>query len=298
MPKVSVIVPIYNCEEYLSNCLNSLINQTLQDIEIICINNGSLDGSLDILKEFSKKDKRIVVVNQVNSGVACARNKGLNMAKGEYIGFVDSDDWVDKEFYQNLYDSAKSSQVDIAAGNILRVFNNKQNKYLIKYKRKKKTDKTKEKYKLAKIPQYNYIWNKIYNRKKIEKINLKFQEGTLYEDILFSHKAIFYLKDFMTVPNSTYYYNENPLSIVNVESEQAVEDRNRECLKVVKFIQDNNIKIDKFDRHIVYKWSEKKTFSIFLIPIWVIRKYFNYKYYYLFGCLNVFSIEFNKRGDK
>ncbi len=92
MPKVSIIVPVYNVEKYLSTCLDSLINQTLKDIEIICINDGSTDNSLNILNEYAQKDTRIIVINKENSGPGSCRNLGIEKATGEYIQFVDSDD--------------------------------------------------------------------------------------------------------------------------------------------------------------------------------------------------------------
>ena len=91
MVKISVIIPVYNNEKYLKECLDSVCHQTLTDIEIICINDGSSDGSLNILNEYSKDD-RIIVIDQTNQGPAIARNRGLDIAKGEYIGFLDSDD--------------------------------------------------------------------------------------------------------------------------------------------------------------------------------------------------------------
>ena len=102
MPKISVIVPVYKVEKFLPKCLESLINQTLKDIEIICINDGSPDNSLKILEEYAKKDSRIKIINQKNAGPSVARNNGMSAASGEYIGFVDSDDWIDLDFYEKL----------------------------------------------------------------------------------------------------------------------------------------------------------------------------------------------------
>ena len=97
MPKISVIVPVYNTADFLPKCLNSLCSQTLQDIEIICVNDGSEDNSLAVLKKFALKDKRIKIINsETNNGVSYARNKGLSSAKGEYISFMDSDDFSSK----------------------------------------------------------------------------------------------------------------------------------------------------------------------------------------------------------
>ena len=102
-PKVSVIIPVYNTEEYLRECMDSVINQTLKEIEIICVDDGSTDGSLSILKEYAKKDERITVITQENLHAGVARNAGLAVAKGEYVHFIDSDDWVDLDTYERLY---------------------------------------------------------------------------------------------------------------------------------------------------------------------------------------------------
>ena len=110
MIKVSVIVPVFNTEKYKEKCLNSLINQTLQDIEIICVNDGSTDKSADIIKKFANKDSRFKLINQENKKQGAARNTGMKIAKGEYIGFVDSDDWVDLEYYEKLYNAAKKGK--------------------------------------------------------------------------------------------------------------------------------------------------------------------------------------------
>ncbi len=114
MIKISIIIPVYNVEKYLRRCLDSLINQTLQDIEIICIDDCSTDNSLNILQEYAERDKRIrVITSEQNSGAAVARNRGLEIAQGEYLGFVDSDDAVDKSYYEELYKKAKEKDYDI-----------------------------------------------------------------------------------------------------------------------------------------------------------------------------------------
>lgn len=118
MPNVSVIIPVYNTEEYLRKCLDSVCNQTLSNIEIICINDCSSDNSLGILKEYASKDTRIRIIDfEENKGAAAARNKGIDLAQGEYIGFIDSDDYVDLEFYEKLYNKAAETCADCAKGN-------------------------------------------------------------------------------------------------------------------------------------------------------------------------------------
>ncbi|MBP5707998.1 MAG: glycosyltransferase [Alphaproteobacteria bacterium] len=119
MSKISVIVPCYNVESYIERCLQSLVNQTLQDIEIVCIDDKSTDNTLSIIKDFAKQDKRIrIVEHKKNSGAAVARNSGLDVATGEYIGFVDPDDYVDTDFYEKLYDCATKTSSPIAKANV------------------------------------------------------------------------------------------------------------------------------------------------------------------------------------
>ena len=112
-PKVSIIIPVYNVEQYLENCLKSIIHQTLQDIEIICVNDGSTDNSLSILNKLSQYDNRIKIINQRNAGAGAARNKGISVANGEYIGFVDSDDIIAPEMYEFFYNKAIEVNADM-----------------------------------------------------------------------------------------------------------------------------------------------------------------------------------------
>ena len=112
-PKVSIIVPVYNTEPWLRECMDSLVNQTLKEIEIICVDDGSPDNCGKILDEYAKKDTRIIVIHQKNQGVSAARNAGLDVASGEYITFVDSDDYVDLNTYEKMYNLAKKDEIDI-----------------------------------------------------------------------------------------------------------------------------------------------------------------------------------------
>ena len=126
MAKVSIIVPIYNVEKYLKKSISSLLNQTLKDIQIILINDGSEDNSLRICNEFKRKDSRICVINKVNGGVSSARNVGLSAATGEYVGFMDPDDWVEPQMYENMYYTAIKHQSEMCICNYLVQNSNKQ----------------------------------------------------------------------------------------------------------------------------------------------------------------------------
>ena len=110
---ISIIIPVYNVSKYLRVCLDSVINQTYKDLEIICINDGSLDNSLDILKEYSNKDNRIIIIDKKNSGVSAARNDGIERSSGEYLFFIDSDDYIDNDFIEVFYNNAKKNDSDL-----------------------------------------------------------------------------------------------------------------------------------------------------------------------------------------
>ena len=126
--KVSVIIPVYNVEQYLEKCLDSVCGQTLKDIETICVNDCSADNSLAVLKDYAKNDNRVKLIDfKENKGVSAARNEGIRNAQGEYIGFVDSDDWIDLNFYEKLYNKAIETDADIVKGNLINYYKNKPN---------------------------------------------------------------------------------------------------------------------------------------------------------------------------
>lgn len=244
MPKVSIIIPVYNTEKYLRECLDSVVSQTLKDIEIICINDGSTDNSLQILKEYAQNDNRIKIIDKENGGISFARNTGLQSATGKYVGFVDSDDWIELNFYEKLYNTAIKYGADIALTEIIRTNNNR---HFFNLKKEKFADNTQKKFKLAKIPQYNYVWNKIYNREKLLKINIPFEEGIAFEDINWSPRVLYYMGRLVTVPDTKYFYRYNSVSIVN-SMKDTLDDKKRldflyASLCAFKFAQDNNIRI-------------------------------------------------------
>ena len=179
---ISIIVPIYNAENYLERCITSLINQTYKSLEIILINDGSTDNSRDICNNYAKKDKRIKILNQKNSGVSFARNKGLDTAQGQYICFVDSDDYISQEFVEKMYKQVSTNKADLAICNI----NNVSNKGIksqnsLSYKN---NIITKEDY-YKNINSFGgFLWNKIFKKNVIG--NLRLEEDIYYcEDELF-----------------------------------------------------------------------------------------------------------------
>ena len=203
--KVSVIIPVYNAENYLQQCLESVADQTLQEIEILCINNGSTDGSSEILKEFKKRDRRIVVIDTKESKeVAFARNKMLEIARGEYIGFVGSNDFIDQNFYETLYLEAKKQNADLA-----------RTTYYNHY-----SDNLKKPHSLNKILEFkaqtgqnlnmndhsSVIWNAIYKRDFLTKNNILFEiSHTFSNDSIFAAKTAFYSSK--SIPALGTFYN-------------------------------------------------------------------------------------------
>lgn len=241
-PKISIIVPVYNVEQYLERCLDSLINQTLDDIEIICINDGSTDNSLQILENFKQKDNRIKIITQENAGLSQTRNNGIKIATGEYIGFVDSDDWVSLDFYENLYNAATKYNCDFATTNITKVKGERHKKFLTFSNVQIASDYL-DKLVLFKCPDFNYVWNKIYKTSELKKYNLEFMKGLAFEDIVFSPQALYYLKKGVTVPNSQYYYFNRKGSIMR--SNKYMKDYEIACSMCKSFLLDKNIPLDE-----------------------------------------------------
>ena len=199
-PKVSIIVPVYNVEKYLDKCMSSLLGQTLSDIEIICVNDGSTDDSIDILKSYAREDNRIKVVSQENQGVSVARNNGFVVANGDYVYFMDSDDFLELDAIKILYSYAVLEDLDILYFNgVLEYYDdNLKEKYSIygqRFSRKHVYPgvvKGKEMF-IAMYPNKDYRVNlplQLLKRSYVTRNNLKFFPGIICEDVLFTFSAI------------------------------------------------------------------------------------------------------------
>ncbi|MBR4632393.1 MAG: glycosyltransferase family 2 protein [Elusimicrobia bacterium] len=208
--KVSIIIPVYKVEKYLRQCLDSVINQTFKEIEIICINDCSPDNSLQIIKEYQQKDKRIVLVNlNKNVGLGFARNEGMKVAKCEYIVFVDSDDWVSETFVESLYKLIEEKNVDFVSFNYMHVYEN--DKVLFRNKVKSKfyntivsSDKDKQQI-LSNLPTVT-VWNRIIKRDFLIRNNIWFRVNKL-EDVLFTWESIIKSNNFLFSDKYLYYYH-------------------------------------------------------------------------------------------
>ena len=243
MIKVSVIIPVYNVEKYLEECLQSICNQTLKDIEIICINDGSTDKSGQILKDFAKKDKRIVLIEQKNQGVSIARNNGLKAAKGEYIGFVDSDDWIDPDFYEKLYKTAQKFDADIALAGHKSYTDEKSGKEKITVKYNKEKVITNFNKKIKSLELCVAVWDKIYKPNLILENQIWFPEGRTYEDGIWNLHIFYLAKKICTVPKCFYHYRYNLTSIVHTTKSDPVKlnDSKISTQEILSFARKNKL---------------------------------------------------------
>ncbi|WP_026364374.1 glycosyltransferase family 2 protein [Brachyspira innocens] len=249
MIKVSVIVPIFNVEKYLKKCLDSVINQTLKDIEIICINDCSTDGSKDIVLEYIQKDKRIKLIsNEKNSGIGITRNEGINTSVGEYISFIDSDDYISCNYLEELYKTALKYDADIVFTNNINIVRDNiikpyyHNRIHIWKKKFKNTWQegisnfnvgTPEKENTPEYPLVSSV-NKIFKREFIIKNNMKFQNFIVSEDTEFFYKYLLYMPKMFYNNNAQYYYVQRKSSITH-----SIEKDNKmasDSLKVFKNI--------------------------------------------------------------
>jgi len=213
VPKISVIIPIYNTEKYLQECLDSVLNQSLRDIEIICVNDGSTDNSLTMLQNYSKKDLRIIIITQDNLGQAAARNAGIKAACGEYVCFLDSDDLLVENALEELYYKAKQDKLEVLCYDIKCMYENEHLKVtnnMDSYYQRNisfggvKTGKELFTEMIEKNSFIDSASNMLISRDWLIKNNIEFYPGILYEDSLFSFQC------FMTA-NRMYHINKQYL---------------------------------------------------------------------------------------
>ena len=281
MIKVSIIVPVYNVELYLKHCLDSLVNQTLKDIEIICVNDGSTDNSLSILEEYAQKYSVIKVIDKENGGISSARNIAISQAKGEYLGFVDSDDWVDLDYFEKLYNTAKKYNSDIACAGYKRQRPNRA-KIVDKLNEEIFTNDINIKLKLANIPAHNYVWNKIYKTSVWQEKNFAFETGRNHEDMIISLKLLNEFESFVSVPNTYYNYRFTNTSIVTQRSVQLTKDYKFAIKLMQRYADENNIRLD-FGALVI----EKHYYKIFNFTVLKAYCYEDRTEYKLFGFIPV-----------
>lgn len=218
--KVSVVVPVYNIEGYLQECLDSIIGQTLKKIEIICIDDGSIDDSATILEEYYQRDPRISIISQPNSGLSAARNRGINRAHAHYIMFCDSDDYYEPEMCEKMYEAISRPKIDIAICGVTIVYeeenytalakNGDTQYYAVKFDGKQQITDSK----LKKIDVS--AWNKIYKMSILNEHDIRFPEGLKYEDAYFFNAYMLFGRNAFFLPNDhLYHYRRRAGSIMS-----------------------------------------------------------------------------------
>lgn len=279
MPKVSVIIPFNNVENYIEECLNSVLSQTLDDIEIILINDASTDRTLEIVEWYLQKDSRIKLINiNERKGQGFARNRGIEIATGEYIGFVDSDDFIESDMFECLYNSAKTNNTDISMCQV-REYDDINENYI-----------TSDYYSLACLSSFQNdifsaedtknnildinvaLWNKIYKREYLNNIGEKFPEGFIYEDLPFFFGTYLSAKRIQIVWKNLYSYRINRKNSTMQQFNNKILDRlpmvslTYEKLKKVPYLSDLKQKIqawiinDLFHRYSLLKENYHKEF--------------------------------------
>ena len=252
---ISVIVPVYNVERYIDKCIKSIINQTYKDIEIILVNDGSLDNSGKICDYYAIKDKRIKVIHKKNGGLSDARNTGLDVAKGQYIVFLDSDDWVDKYFLEKLYNLSDKYDADIVCCNFKNVYSENED---LHHSNDIKL--------YSNMEALNYLytndgikmviaWNKMY-KAELFKVN-RYPIGKIHEDEFLTPKLIYESKKIVCTEDELIYYRQTDNSITNskfnkkrLDAIEALVNR-RDFFKKNNFIQ-------------LYKKNNKKLFFLLI----------------------------------
>lgn len=265
-PKISVIIPVYNVEKYLKKCLDSVLAQTLDGLEIICVDDGSTDSSFEIMREYTKKDKRIKLLQKENGGLSSARNFGLKASSAEYISFIDSDDYVHPSMLEKMYDALVQNDVDLAvcSANVI-------------YESSTETKASDDAYLAPKFLGKNEIdsailhslnvfaWNKLFKKSIIDEFKISFPEGLLYEDACFYFQYMSVAKTIFCLEDKFYYYIRRENSIMSdtfgKKGAKAL-DHLKICDVIYDFLVENNLYIqyrkDFLTFYISYFWMAHK----------------------------------------
>ncbi len=278
LPKISIIMPIYNSEKLMDKPIMSVLNQTLKEIELICINDKSTDNSLKKLKELQKKDKRLKIINNKdNCGPGESRNKGIKIARGKYICFVDSDDWLEKDACDLLYKKAEQKNADVVLIKPKLVFENKTilDKRLLKNKEqenKKIIFKKTIQRKIAWAP-----WSRMIKRELLEKNNILFPNLYVAEDMDFAYKTIYYANKICVENKYLYNYFLHEGSLTSYKNSQRRIDNYFESIKLLKqFLEKNNILKKHRNEFIYFKlYNYLATYGVLINS----KENFNKEYY-------------------
>ena len=260
---ISVIVPVYNIEKYLPRCIDSILNQTYKNWEAIFINDGSTDNSLKILEEYKKRDKRIKIIDKKNAGSGAARNDGIENSKGEYIAFLDSDDWYEKNFLEKLYNNLIENNSDVSMCNPKMTYDNieKNSKINTYFFKNVELDKTPEK--ILGILAMPVVWNKLYKKDIIVKNKIRFPNYSFCEDVEFLYKTFLYVNKVSKIEDDLYNYYQRKNSATKKIKEEAIEQVYKVLENIERYIKNNFS--DKLEFFYLYKVQFIYSISITLL---------------------------------
>lgn len=263
MAEISIIVPVYNVEQYLENCIESILNQTFKDFELILVDDGSTDNSGKICDIYEKKDSRIKVIHKNNGGLSSARNTGLDIACGKYIGFVDSDDSIHPKMYEVLYNLIEKYKSDISCCNYKYTYDisnqNHEELNLNEVIEMSNIEAIEKLYDKDLGVRLVVAWNKLYHKRLFD--NIRYKVGRLHEDEFMAHRILYNSKKITYVDNELYYYLQREGSIMSqisykrkVDALLSKSDRMMFCNKVgLTSMSDNICKIYEFEFFNLYK---------------------------------------------
>lgn len=240
-PKVSIIVPVYKVEKYLRRSMDSLVGQTLEGVEIICINDGSPDNCLAILKEYQEKytDKNIVIIDKQNEGVWKGRYDGIKKAKGEYITFVDSDDYITLDYAEKLYTAAKQNKTDMVISGYYRVDVETEHVYSTEMTgfSKKKIDMNQNPEDILAIN--TALWNKLYKAEVLKKLKTLEKPPKILDDMMFLLLAYLNTKTISFIDDALYYYMVRADSIMGQIKKEQIESTQKAMVEIKKMYQED-----------------------------------------------------------
>lgn len=244
---ISIIVPIYKVELYINKCIDSILNQTYTNLEIILVDDGSPDNCGRICDDYKKRDSRIKVIHKKNGGLSEARNYGIDLSTGDYILFVDSDDYIHKNMCKILLEKANKYDVDIVSCNLIEIYpdnSSKNNKQIIDTEEKVFSNiKMIEQYFFNYTVDLNVVWNKLYRRKIFfNKERLRFPVGKLHEDNYMIYKFYYYANRILVIKDILYYYVRRENSITSNITEQSIIDRTKAGIEEYNFAKNINKK--------------------------------------------------------
>lgn len=286
MPKVSVVIPCYNAENFAEACLETLLAQSLHDLEFIFVDDGSTDATAAILDSFVERDPRVRIIHQENKCQGGARNTGIEAATGEYIGFLDVDDLLSPAYYELLYAAAKRHDADIAWGNLKLFPKNKPPKYAVHFSEERVMESRAD---IVKGKSYHAV-TKIYRRQLFHNKKLLFPEKRFYEDIFFSLPILFAANKVVTVPGADYLYAYVTSSVTRRKQTPLLQRQRYEAQRFLRdFIEKHGIPVPHHLRNI-----RKKDYRIGKASILKIRDYGRYSLALLFDALPVYYMPHKK----